>query len=206
LPISTAQKVFNGKNHVHQIMFTSGDASYEEIVQMEESARHTLAGLHHFDVTDEKAVDIGNRSEEFLQFQNLFAGIRIFIWIIGIGTIVAGIVGVSNIMVIVVKERSREIGIRKALGATPWSIIDLILTEAILLTVFSGYIGLLMGIGLLELISTYMPPTDYFQNPEVDIKVALEALALLLLAGTLAGFVPARKAARIRPIEALHDE
>ncbi|MBF0278400.1 MAG: ABC transporter permease [SAR324 cluster bacterium] len=205
LPISTAQKVFNGKNKVHQIMFTTGEASFEESLEMETDVRKILAGRHHFDVTDEKAIYIGNRLEEFLKFKKLFAGIRIFVWIIGIGTIVAGIVGVSNIMVIVVRERTREIGIRKALGATPWSIIDLILSESILLTVFSGYLGLLMGVGILELVSRYMPPTDYFENPAIDIKIAFAALILLVIFGSLAGFVPARKAANIRPIEALYD-
>ncbi len=206
LPLSTAQRIFNGRNRVHVISFTTGDVSPEKGAAMEKQAQQILATRHHFDVTDERAVHIGNRWEEYLKYMRLFGGIRIFIWVIGIGTIVAGIVGVSNIMLIAVKERTREIGIRKALGASPWSIIDLILTESILITVLSGYVGLLLGIGVLEVVSNYMPPSTYFRNPEVDWKVALGAFLLLVFAGCLAGFIPARKAAQVKPVQALHDE
>ncbi len=125
---------------------------------------------------------------------------------IGIGTILAGVVGVSNIMMIAVQERTKEIGIRKALGATPRSIIGLILQESILITAVAGYIGMVLGVGLLELASKHMPNSDFFVNPSVDFKIAVYATLLLVLAGTIAGGFPARKAARIRPIEALHDE
>jgi putative ABC transport system permease protein len=136
----------------------------------------------------------------------LFLGIRVFIWIIGIGTIIAGIVGVSNIMMIVVKERTKEIGVRKAMGATPGSIIGLILLESIVITSLAGYIGLVLGVGLLELVAANIPASDFFANPEANIQLALTAVGLLVFAGTLAGFIPARKAASIQPIEALRDE
>jgi putative ABC transport system permease protein len=141
-----------------------------------------------------------------MRVQTLFLGIRVFIWIIGIGTIIAGIVGVSNIMMIVVKERTKEIGVRKAMGATPGSIIGLILLESIVITSLAGYIGLVLGVGLLELVSANIPASDFFANPEANIQLALTAVALLVFAGTLAGFIPARKAASIQPIEALRDE
>jgi putative ABC transport system permease protein len=147
-----------------------------------------------------------NKSEDVRRFNALFAGIRMFIWIIGIGTIIAGIVGVSNIMMISVKERTKEIGIRKALGATPGSIISLIMQEAIVITGFAGYIGLVLGVGLLELISKNMPPSDFFRNPEANLTIALGATVLLIVAGGFAGFFPAMKAAGIRPIEALREE
>ena len=151
-------------------------------------------------------VFIYNNLENFQRFVNLMGGIRLFVWIVGIGTILAGVVGVSNIMMIAVQERTKEIGIRKALGATPRSIIGLIIHESVLITGVAGYVGLVLGVGLLELASEHMPHSEYFLNPSVDLKIAIYATLLLVLAGTVAGGFPARKAARIRPIEALHDE
>jgi putative ABC transport system permease protein len=109
-------------------------------------------------------------------------------------------------MMIVVKERTNEIGVRKAIGATPSSIIGLILQEAIVITGFSGYIGLVLGIGLLELVSSKMPATDFFKNPEADFSIAVGATILLIIAGAIAGLVPAMKAANVRPVDALRDE
>jgi putative ABC transport system permease protein len=158
-----------------------------------------------FDKDDKQAMFIWNGVEEYKKFQDLFAAIRIFIWIIGIGTIIAGIVGVSNIMMISVKERTKEIGIRKSLGATPASIIILIIQESIFITGFAGYIGLVLGVGLLEVVSPYIQ-TEFFRNPEANLTVAISATVVLMIAGMVAGFVPARKASSIRPVEALRDE
>ncbi|MBE0647890.1 MAG: ABC transporter permease [Bacteroidales bacterium] len=206
IPISTAQRVFSGQNVISQISMTTGDASVEEVDMMVDQTRNLLAKRHTFDTEDQRAVSIWNKSEDFRRFQGLFMGIRLFIWIVGIGTIIAGIVGVSNIMMISVKERTKEIGVRKALGATPFSIVSLILREAIVITGFSGYIGLVLGIGLLEIISGNLPETDFFKSPEANFSIAVGATILLIVAGTLAGLFPARKAARIKPIEALRDE
>ncbi len=109
-------------------------------------------------------------------------------------------------MMIVVKERTKEIGIRKALGATPFSIITLVLLESIVITSLAGYIGLAAGVGLLELVSQNMPPSDFFRNPEADINVALMATGILIIAGAIAGFIPARKASSVQPVEALRSE
>ncbi len=128
----------------------------------------------------------------------------------GIGTIVAGIVGVSNIMLIIVKERTREIGIRMAVGATPASIVGMIINESVLITSVSGYLGMVVGVGIIELVSRLMDvlklQNQYFTNPYVDIRIAITAAVLLVLAGTAAGFFPAMRAAAIKPIEALKEE
>ncbi len=206
LPVSTAQKVFGGGNKIHAVLLTIGNAGLEQGQAMEKAVRTKMARRHHFSPDDPKALRIFNTVERFQKFINLFGGIRIFIWIIGIGTIIAGIVGISNIMLISVKERTREIGIRKALGATPNSILGLILSEAVLITAVSGYLGLVVGVAVIELASAYLPKLDLFQHPEVDFRVAIGALVLLVISGTIAGFVPARRAASILPVEALRDE
>ncbi len=206
LPISTAQRVFNGANRIHMFAFTTGAASVKESLDMENIVRKKLAVRHNFSVEDEKAINIWNNVKFYQKFVNLFKGIRVFIWIIGIGTIVAGIVGVGNIMLIAVKERTKEIGIRKAIGATPLSIVNLILTEAVIITSISGYIGLVTGVAAIELAAKYLPKTEFFQNPEVNFQAAIGAIILLVIAGSLAGLIPARRAANIKPIEALLEE
>lgn len=205
IPMTTAQRVFSGENRIHTISITVGDATAEESKQIENNVKSKLASIHKFDVNDPRAIGTWNSVEEFTRFQKLFAGIRLFIWIIGFGTIIAGIVGVSNIMMIVVKDRTKEIGIRKAMGATPWSIISLVLQEAILITSFAGYIGLVLGVVLLETVGAKIE-SNFFSQPQVDLKIAVYALILLVFSGAVAGFIPARKAAAIKPIEALRDE
>lgn len=206
IPITTAHRVFSRSDRVPSMQLMLGDATMEESNEVIQEAKNLLASKHKFNPEDERAVFIFNTIENYQRFMTLFANIRMFIWIIGIGTIIAGIVGVSNIMMIVVKERTKEIGIRKAMGATPWSIVSLVLQEAIVITAFAGYIGLVLGVGLLEIISTYLPVMDYFKNPEVNINVAIGATLIMIIAGAIAGFVPARKAAAVKPVIALKDE
>lgn len=207
IPISTAQMVFNRGEEVGTISMTVGDASVERSKEMVEQIKKDLSQRHHFDPEDQRAVFVWNNVENYMKFMTLFANIRLFIWIIGIGTIIAGIVGVSNIMMIVVKERTKEIGIRKSMGATPGSIISLVLQESILITAFAGYIGLVLGVGLLEVVAKSLPAdSGYFANPEININVAVGATLILVVAGALAGFVPARKAASVKPVVALKDE
>ncbi len=206
IPISTAQRVFQGATTINQISFTTGNATEEETDMMITKAKTILADNHTFDITDDRAIDVWNKSEGVRRFRALFDGIRLFIWIIGIGTIIAGIVGVSNIMMIVVRERTKEIGIRKALGATPFSIIALVMQEAIVITAFAGYIGLVLGVGLLEFISKNIPASEFFRNPEADFSIAISATILLIIAGAVAGFFPAMRAAGVKPVEALRDE
>ncbi|MCG8327046.1 MAG: ABC transporter permease [Chitinophagales bacterium] len=201
IPISTAQRVYAGTNEVHQIMFTTGDLSIEEVKQLEHEVRAAFARRHEFDVEDRRAIYLSSAIEEFQRFNQLFASIRGFVWFVGIGSIFAGIIGVSNIMLIVVKDRTREIGIRKALGATPYSIVSMILQEAIVITAVAGYFGLLAGVGVISLLSSM--EVDFFRNPRVDIWVGVVATIVLVIAGALAGLMPAMKAARIHPIEAM---
>ena len=206
VPISTAQRVFNQQDRVEQIMLTIDDPSLEKSRGMVDEVRNTLASRHHFDPEDHRAVRIRDSVKEFEKYMSLFRNIRWFIWIIGVLTLLAGIIGISNIMLIVVKERTREIGIRKALGATPGSIISLVLQESVLITAISGYLGLAAGVGLLELVNGMLVDAPYFRNPEIDMVMAGTATVILVFFGSLAGFFPARKAARIQPIVALRDE
>ena len=206
IPISTAQRVYNKGNWIGALNVVT-NSSVETSNRIIEEIKKDMSVRHKFDVNDSRALHYWNGLEEFVKFMNLMKGIRIFIWIIGIMTIIAGIVGVSNIMLVVVKERTKEIGIRKALGAKPSSIIGLILFESVLITAFAGYIGLILGIGLLELINPYFSNSDFFfMNPEVDMKVAIYATLLLIVSGAFAGYIPAKKAAGVKPVEALKDE
>ncbi len=205
LPLTTGQRVFAGGNRIGLIAVTVGDADVEESKAIEQEIKTTLANRHRFDPTDESAIGSWNSVEAYQNFMKLFRSISLFVWVIGIGTIIAGVVGVSNIMMIVVNDRTKEIGIRKAIGATPRSVVSLILQESILITAFAGYVGLVLGVGLLELVGGNID-TPFFKNPQVDINIALAATALLVIAGALAGFFPAKRAASIKPIVALRDE
>jgi putative ABC transport system permease protein len=205
IPYSTAQVVYNLQNRIGRILIQT-NADLEQSLAMEIQIRELLSKTHNFNPKDPRAIHIWNTIEDFMEFSNLFAMIRKFIWFIGIMTIIAGIVGVSNIMIIIVKERTKEIGIRKAIGASPNSIIGLIMMESVLITSFAGYVGLVAGSFILEMISKYVPALDYFRNPEVDIQTALIATLILVISGALAGLWPAMKAANVKPIEALKDE
>ncbi len=206
IPLSAAQKVFNAQRDVDKIMFSFADASLPGARMARDRAVHTLARRHDFDPTDDRALWLENNVENVRTFNSIFGGISAFLWFVGIGSLIAGIVGIGNIMLIVVKDRTREIGIRKALGATPANVIGQILLEALFVTAVFGYLGLAAGVGLLELLNKFIPGTEFFRDPTIDITVAVRALAALIVAGLLAGLFPARRAAAIRPIEALRDE
>jgi putative ABC transport system permease protein len=217
MPLSTAQMIFNGNNRLHNLALTVNASTLEETRAIEERIRGTLGRQHKFDPKDESAIGLYNKLENYIQTMKIFQAIKIFIWIIGIGTLIAGIVGVSNIMLIVVKERTKEIGIRKALGASPSSVIGLILLESIMITTVAGYIGLVLGTGLMEMINYFMVQSagaaaasdnneTIFMNPTVDLNVAIYATLLLIVAGAFAGYIPAKRATSIKPIVALRDE
>jgi putative ABC transport system permease protein len=206
VPISTAQLVYNQPDIIHQLIFTVGDASVEQSQAMIERARVVLAKNHGFSVDDRRALRVGNNLEQFTRLTGVFLWIRIFVWVVGIGTLLAGIVGIGNIMLISVAERTREIGIRKALGATPSSIIRMVLGEALVLTGVSGYAGLVGGVGVVELVASRFPEAPFFRQPSVSLNVAASATLLIMACGALAGFFPAYRAARVNPIVALRSE
>ena len=206
VPISTAQLVYNQPSTIHQLVFTVGDASVEESQAMAERARALLAKNHGFPPEDRRALRVGNNLEQFTRLTQVFRWIRVFVWVVGVGTLLAGMVGIGNIMLISVAERTKEIGIRKALGATPASIIRMVLGEALVLTGVSGYVGLVSGVAVVELVAQKFPNAPFFRQPSVSLDVALGATALIIAAGALAGFFPAYRAARVSPITALRSD
>ena len=178
----------------------------------EKEYRQRLNANHQAHPEDESAVWLLNRFTQNLQMQTGIGIIRTFLWIVGLFTLLSGIVGVSNIMLITVKERTHEFGIRKAIGAKPWSILKLIIVESVIITTFFGYIGMLLGIFANEYmdatlghntIDTGLFKATMFVNPTVGLDVCFEATMVMIVAGTIAGLIPAFKASRIRPIEAL---
>ena len=209
VPISTAQRAFNGKDRINRIIFTTKNQDADKSLLTESAVHQMLADKHLFALDDERAVSIRNNMERFKEFTGLFLYIEIFVWFVGILTIVAGIVGVANIMTISVRERTKEIGIRKAIGATPFSIVSLIMQEAVLITLFSGYFGLILGVGLLELlgygVKEFNIELGFFRDPGVDFNTAMAATIILVVAGSLAGMIPSVKAARINPIVAIRE-
>ena len=210
IPLSTAQKVFNGGDQVSNLAYTlppaeNFDQAVAEAVAFKDELRQYLQQAHTIAPEDTSAIQVWSAMEEAKRYYSLTGNIKFFFWFVGICTIIAGVVGVSNIMLIVVKERTREIGIRKALGAKPWAIVGMILHEAIFVTALSGFLGLILSMGLLELVGPHVE-VDYIMNPSVNLTVALSTVFVLILAGTIAGFFPAWRAANIRVINALRDE
>jgi putative ABC transport system permease protein len=203
IPISTAQLVYHGGSRVHQIMFTTGAASLEESDAMAQRSRDVLSERHDISPLDRRALQVSNNLVQFRKLMDIFDWIRAFVWLVGIGTLFAGIVGVSNIMIISVQERTLEIGIRKAIGATPGSIIRMIVGEALLITAAAGYVGLTAGVLCVEFARRYLADNQYIRNPTVDVRVGVLATLLLVAAGALAGILPARKAAQVRPVVAM---
>ncbi|AIY13109.1 ABC transporter permease [Cellulophaga baltica] len=210
IPITTAQKVFNGADKLDNLVFSSPPAAnFDEAVQQSITLKTKidtyLRQAHSIAPDDEGGIGINNQMENAKRFYALTGNIKLFFWFVGLCTIIAGVVGVSNIMLIVVKERTKEIGIRKALGAKPWSIIGMILHESVFVTAISGFTGLIFSMGLLELIGPNIE-VDYIVNPSVDFNVAMSTVFLLVVAGAIAGFFPAWRAASIHTIDALRDE
>lgn len=210
MPMSTNQRAYGAGDKISNMSFVlNKKGNYDEALlqsrQFTENVKSILKAKNIVAPDDESAISIYNSVEDAKQFYDLNLYIRLFFWWVGICTIIAGVVGVSNIMLIIVKERTKEIGIRKALGASPISIIGMILHESIFITTIAGFVGLLASLTLLEVVGPLVQ-SEYFRNPEVDFSVALTTLVLLVFSGALAGFFPAYRAAKIKPIVALRDE
>ena len=213
---TTLQTVYGKSNQPERIVFTFHGLNTEKANEdFEKEYRAKLNTAHQADPEDESALWIWNRYTQNLQMETGMGIIRTALWIVGLFTLLSGIVGVSNIMLITVKERTREFGIRKAIGAKPWSILKLIIVESVIITTFFGYIGMVLGVAANEymdatlghdVIDTGLFKTTMFVNPTVGLDVCIEATMVMVIAGTLAGLVPALKASRIRPIEALRAE
>lgn len=210
LPLTTTQRAFGGGDKISNLFYilhkkATNDEALAESTKFSKELNLLLKSKNTVAPDDDSAISVHNSVENAKQFYDLNLYIRLFFWWVGICTIIAGVVGVSNIMLIIVKERTKEIGIRKALGASPISIIGMILHESIFITSISGFIGLLASLSLLEFVGPQVK-SEYFINPEVDFSVAITTLILLVLAGAIAGFFPAYRAAKIKPIVALRDE
>ena len=210
IPFSTMQTAYNYGNKVHFFSVTS-QKGYK-VSDLQEKLQKILKERHKVAPEDLQAIGSFNIEKEFIKFSSLFIGIQVLTWIVGLGTLLAGIIGVSNIMLVIIKERTQEIGIQRAIGATPAVIIKHIVAESVFLTVMAGYIGLSLGVGILEILNQILlssAGTDnelFFRNPEINLNMALSALGVLVIAGIIAGLIPAKRAINIKPIDAIRDE
>lgn len=205
IPFSTFQQAFNYGNVVGWYCVTAKPEV--RVSQLFENIFFVLADRHKIHPEDTRAIGSWNSEKEFLKLNSLFIGINFLIWIVGIGTLLAGVIGVSNIMLVVVKERTKEIGIRKAIGANPYSIISQIILESTFLTSIAGYIGLLLGVLVIEIVNNLVGEGgNMFTNPQIDFNIAITATIILVVAGAFAGLIPARKAAAVNPVLALRNE
>ena len=213
VPFTTGREVFNVGPFIHQIwMLVDNLKTAEDNEKFNEDVRKALAQKKQFDPEDNNAIWMWNAYQDYLQTNMIMRVLTIAIWVIGLFTLISGVVGVSNIMLISVKERTKEFGIRKAIGASPLSILKVVVLESIIITAVFGYIGMLLGIGLTEGINALMEAQSVdggggdmqmFSNPTVDLGIAIGATLTMIIAGTLAGFFPARNAVRIKPVTAL---
>jgi len=206
IPFTVFQQAFNYGNLVGWFSLTARkDVPASEV---EKKAIEFLSDRHQVAPADVHAIGHWNTEKEYKKMTNLFIGINALIWFVGTCTLIAGVIGVSNIMLFIVKERTREIGIKRALGATPLSVIGQIILESVLLTTVAGYFGLVFGVGTTEMAAAAMKSggSEFFKNPEVSLTVAVTSLAVLIVCGALAGLIPAKRAVSIRPVEAIRNE
>ena len=206
IPYTTRQQIEKSNDRVDQIMVAfKPKLGYAGAMAFEKKLNTFMRKKHNIAPSDRGGIYVRNVADEFRQTQNIGSVLQYVVLFIGIGTLLAGIIGISNIMVFVVKERTKELGIRKAIGATPKSIVGMILQESVFITAIAGYAGLLAGVGTLALIGDSLE--DYFiTNPYIDTNEAIGATVILVVFGAIAGYIPAQRAAKIKPIIALRDE
>ena len=206
MPLSTAQQIYGNNDYVDQINLTyNPDFDYDQAIDFGLDLEKKLKNRFNVATNDQRAIRIFNRAMQNKGIKQMTSVLGILILIIGMGTLIAGVIGISNIMIFIVKERTKEIGIRKALGASPKSIVSIILIESILITTLAGYLGLLIGVGVLEWASPVLK-TYFITDPSVSKSLVITATLTLIGAGTLAGYLPAKKASKIKPIVALRDD
>jgi len=205
IPFSSFQQAFNVGDRIGMMAITAKKGI--PVSQVEEETIELMKKRHTVSLKDDRAIGHFNLEEQFNKIMGLFIGINVLVWIVGTGTLIAGIIGVSNIMLVVVKERTSEIGIQRAIGATPWHIINQILSESMVLTIIAGFFGMAFGVVILELGSSILSNSGgentIIHNPQISFTVSMVALGLLSFFGTLAGVLPARRAVKIKPIEAI---
>lgn len=205
MPLTTAQQVTNSIGKIGWFICTMQPSV--KVSAVEGSLKALLRSRHKIHPEDDQGIRSFNLEKEFAEVQGLFFGIRFLIWVVGIGSLLAGIIGVGNIMLIIVKERTKEIGIRKAMGATPGSIISMILLESVFITTLAGYFGLLVSTGIIVLLNKAVGEGgEFFANPEIDLSVGILSVFILIIAGALTGLIPAMQAASVNPVVALKDE
>lgn len=205
IPYSTAQMFTEDKNNINSMTVQVADVtSSEQAESLEKGFRTTLAGIHDFDPTDQSGVFIWNSIAQLLTVNKGLGILSVSVWVLGLLTLLSGIIGISNIMFVSVKERTHEIGIRRAIGAKPRKILTQILAESVAITTIFGYIGIVLGMVLTGILSSLL--SDMFGRSRVDIAIAVEVTVVLIIAGALAGLFPALKALKIKPVEALRDE
>jgi len=206
MPISTAQRVYGNNDYIDQINLTyNPKMNYNKAIAFSTDLTKDLKDRFDVASSDQRAIRVRNLANESKTVNQMTFGLGVIIIVIGFGTLIAGIVGVSNIMIFIVKERTKEIGIRKALGASPNSIISIILMESILITAIAGYVGLLIGMGVLAFIGPSLE-TYFIKDPSVSTSLVIGATITLIVAGGIAGYLPAKKASQIKPIVALRDD
>ncbi|MDA0325800.1 MAG: ABC transporter permease [Bacteroidetes bacterium] len=206
MPLSTAQQLYGNNDYVDQINLTyNPQYNYDQAIDFSVALEKKLKERFTVAKNDQRAIRVFNMAMQNKGINQMTSVLGILILIIGMGTLIAGIVGISNIMIFIVKERTKEIGIRKALGASPKVIIAIILVESVVVTTIAGYVGLLAGVGVLEWAGPSLK-TYFITDPSVSRSLVIAATIILIAAGTIAGYIPAKKASKIKPILALRDD